>query len=405
MISRIREMVALIRCVFCKRKSAIVRASALAMAFCVLLLSPAVPVRANALTDWEENLEYKVTAKSNTPEAYPVSVSDVTNRYRDEANATWADGRIIEAVYEFPIEISVTGLLQGAYNTGNGLIKVSVSGSSAPSGFAFYGAEISSDYIYTDHGNSGLSAALVSTSSFTADIQLAFNPRLIQANMTSDTIGFIIRYKTLWQSNNTNGSSLTDFRVKALNCAVAYSGLCYYTYSEEKALEYGVQLKRIEQSLALINSNITSTQLALSTAISNQTNALQSSISSAAYDLNNTLITWGGNITGAVNDFRQEILQYMEVSGSHDVIDSSNKTMDTQIKDYNKSESDLMSDASSKLDSVDTTDLSPLKAYEKATTFWTTAVRNLSESIGVFWYIYTFGAMIGLIAFILRLRG
>lgn len=384
---------------FCQR----VAAAALALVI-VLIAAPAAQAQANALTDWEENLEYKVTAKSNTPEVYPISVSDVTNRYRDDANATWADGRIVEAVYEFPIEITISGLLQGAYNTGNGLVKVSVSGSSAPSGFAFYGAEISSDYIYTDHGNSGLSAALVSTSSFTADIQLAFNPRLIQKNMTSDTIGFTIRYKTLWQSNAVNGSSLTDFRVKALNCGVAYSGVCYYTYSEEKATEYGIQLKRIEESLAQIKVGISNAQLALSTAINNQTSALNSNLNSNFATLTNTVLTWGSAIDTQIQNFRQDVMQYLTVDGNHDVLDQNNNAMKTDTDNYHQKEDSVLSDAQLKLDAVDTTDFTALKTYAQATTFWTMAVKNTAENIGAFWYLFTFGCMIGLVAFLLRLK-
>ena len=388
---------------FVWHNSFILRAAAAALALsCVVAAVPAAPAQANALTDWEENLEYSVTAKSNTPQAYPISVSDVTNRYHDESNTLWADGRVIEAVYEFPIEITVSGLLQGAYNTGNGLVKVTVSGSSAPSGFAFYGAEISSDYIYTDHGNSGLSAALVSTSSFTGDIQLAFNPRLIQKNMTSDTIGFTIRYKTLWQSNNTNGSSLTDFRVKALNCAVAYSGLCYYTYSEEKATEYGVQLKRIEQAMAEIKIGISNAQIALGTAISNQTNSLNSNLNSNFATLTNTVITWGSAIDTQIQNFRQDILRYLEVDGDTDSINQNNNAMKKDVDNYHQKEDSMLDDAQLKLDAVDTTDFSALKTYQQATTFWTTAVKNTADGIGAFWFLFIFGCMIGLIAFILR---
>lgn len=405
MISRIREMVALIRCVFCKRKSAIVRAAALAMAFCVLLLSPAVPVRANALTDWESNLEFKVKGSTGTGTYYPVSVEPVTSRYELNGQNYQGYGSLVCVTYQIPVELTISGALQGAYNTGFGDVGLHIGSVGAPSGFAYYASQLSVDTAYDKYGALGLGASFVPTGNYDGKFRLSFAPVLVtQAEIF--TLGFSVTYKVFYESSSYDGVSFKSLWAGTVNPSVSsQTSGCFYTYSEEKALDYGVQLKRIEQSLALINSNITSTQLALSTAISNQTNALQSSISSAAYDLNNTLITWGGNITGAVNDFRQEILQYMEVSGSHDVIDSSNKTMDTQIKDYNKSESDLMSDASSKLDSVDTTDLSPLKAYEKATTFWTTAVRNLSDSIGAFWYIYTFGAMIGLIAFILRLRG
>lgn len=405
MISRIREMVALIRCVFYKRKSAIVRASVLAMAFCVLLLSPAVPVRANALTDWEENLDFSVTGTVGTGTYYPVSVEPVTSRYELNGQNYQGYSTLVCVTYQIPVELTISGALQGAYNTGFGDVGLHIGSVGAPGGFAYYASQLSVNTAYDKYGALGLGASFVPTGNYDGKFRLSFAPVLVsQAEIF--TLGFSVTYKVFFESSSYDGQSYKELWAGTVKPSVSsQTSGCFYTYSEEKALDYGVQLKRIEQSLALINSNITSTQLALSTAISNQTNALQSSISSAAYDLTNTLITWGGNITGAVNDFRQEILQYMEVSGSHDVIDSSNKTMDTQIKDYNKSESDLMSDASSKLDSVDTTDLSPLKAYEKATTFWTTAVRNLSESIGVFWYIYTFGAMIGLIAFILRLRG
>lgn len=409
MICRIRGMVAWIRYVFYKRKSAIVRAAALAMAFCVLLLSPAVSVHANALTDWEENLDFSVSGSPASTALYPVSVEAVTSRYELNGQNYQGYATLVCATYQFPLEITVSGALKGAYNTGFADVAVHMGSVGAPSGFAYYSSQLQANVAYDKYGSLGVGAAFSPTGNYDGHVRLSFAPVLVSQSETIK-LGFTVEYKVFYESSNYDGGSYKSLWANTAKMTVTSSmSGCYYTYAEEKALDYGSQLKRIEQALAEVKVGITNAQMALATVLNNQTNSINSTINNGVYNLTNTILTWGSNINTSIQTFQQNFLDimaaYMENSGKHDVIDDSNKTIDNQIKDYNKSEGDLMDDASSKLDSVDTTDLSPLKAYEKATTFWTTAVRNLSESIGAFWYIYTFGAMIGLIAFILRLRG
>ena len=378
-----------------------VAAAALAL-FCFVLSVPAAPARANALTDWENNLEFKVTGAAGSGTYYPVSVELVTSRFELNGQNYQGYGTLVCVTYQIPVELTISGALQGAYNTGFGQVGLHIGSVGAPSGFAYYASQLSVATAYDKYGALGLGASFVPTGNYDGKFRMSFAPVLVsQAEVF--TLGFSVTYKVFYESSSYDGVSLKSLWAGTVKPTIsAQTSGCFYTYAEDKALNYGAQLKRVEQAIAQVQVGISNAQIALGTAISNQTGALNSNLNSNFATLTNTVITWGSAIDTQIQNFRQDILRYLEVDGDTDSINQNNNAMKKDVDNYHQKEDSMLDDAQLKLDAVDTTDFSALKTYQQATTFWTTAVKNTADGIGAFWFLFIFGCMIGLIAFILR---
>lgn len=380
-----------------------VASAALALVI-VFIAAPAAPAHANALTDWEENLDFTVTGSVGTGTYYPVSVEPVTSRYELNGQNYQGYSTLVCVTYQIPVELTISGALQGAYNTGFGDVGLHIGSVGAPDGFAYYASQLSVNTAYDKYGALGLGASFVPTGNYDGKFRLSFAPVLVsQAEIF--TLGFSVTYKVFYESSSYDGQSLKKLWAGTVKPSVSsQTSGCFYTYAEDKALDYGAQLKRIEKALAEVKVGISNAQIALGTALSNQTNALNSTLNSNFATLTNTVLTWGSAIDTQLQNFRQDVMQYLTVDGNHDVLDQNNNAMKTDTDNYHQKEDSVLSDAQLKLDAVDTTDFTALKTYAQATNFWTLAVKNTAENIGAFWYLFTFGCMIGLVAFLLRLR-
>lgn len=385
--------------------SFILRVAAAALAlFCFILSVPATLAHANALTDWEDNLEFKVTGSTGTGTYYPVSVEPVTSRYELNGQNYQGYGTLVCVTYQIPVELTISGALQAAYNTGFGEVGLHIGSVGAPSGFAYYASQLSVATAYDKYGALGLGASFVPTGNYDGKFRMSFAPVLVsQAEIF--TLGFSVTYKVFYESSSYDGVSLKSLWAGTVKPSISsQTSGCFYTYAEDKALNYGAQLKRVEQAIAQVQVGISNAQIALGTAISNQTNSLVSNLNSNFATLTNTVLTWGSAIDTQIQNFRQDILRYLEVDGDTDSINQNNNAMKTDTDNFHQKEDSMLGDAQLKLDAVDTSDFTALKTYSKATTFWTTAVKNTADGIGAFWYLFTFGCMIGLVAFLLRLR-
>ena len=384
--------------------SFIQRAAVAALAlFCFVAAVPAAPAHANALTDWEDNLEFNVIGSFGSAVTYyPVSVEPVTSRYELNGQNYQGFGTLVCVTYQIPVELTISGALQGAYNTGFGEVGLHIGSVGAPSGFAYYGSQLSTTVAYDKYGALGIGASFVPTGNYDGKFRLSFAPVLV-SQAESFTLGFSVTYKVFYESSSYDGVSLKSLWAGTIKPSLGgQMHGCFYTYAEEKALNYGSQLKRIEEALAQVKVGISNAQIALGTAINNQTNGLVSNLNSNFATLTNTVITWGSAIDTQIQHFRQDILRYLETDGDTDSINQNNNAMKSDVDNYHQKENTIISDAETKLDAVDTTDFSALKTYSQATTFWTTAVKNTADGIGAFWFLFVFGCMIGLIAFILR---
>ena len=383
------------------------RAASAALALFLLVFAiPAAPAKANALTDWEDNLQFNVSAVwSSGSSAWNSSISPgtVACTVENAANISYYD-KFFVVEYAVPLTVTIKGSLANAYNAGSFKVNVSFKNTVGLGGYTMQGQDFWCDDIYQNYGQYGVSATFGRASGSNGYVVGSFAPKFMATENLTEQLEFTIHIRQTFLSTESTGSKVSNLAghttMTLSTGSVGYTAK--YTYNEEKALEYGAQLKRIEKAIAEVKVGIENAQLALSTALNNQTNSLVSNLNDNFATLTNTVLTWGSTIDTQIQNFRQDILRYLEVDGDVASINQNNNAMKTNVDNYHQKEDSMLDDAQVKLDAVDTTDFSALKTYQQATTFWTTAVKNTADGIGSFWFLFVFGCMIGLIAFILR---